>query len=60
VPKASHCVLLPDNPDDITAAATANPGMSSWAAFKERAKLAPGETVLVNGATGVDIVIDYL
>ena len=52
VPKASHCILLPDNLDDITAAAIANPGMSSWAAFKERAKLAPGETVLVNGATG--------
>ncbi|MFZ0969789.1 MAG: zinc-binding alcohol dehydrogenase family protein, partial [Candidatus Acidiferrales bacterium] len=36
----------------VTAAAIANPGMSAWAAFKERAKLAPGETVLVNGATG--------
>ncbi len=29
-----------------------NPGMSSWAAFTERARLKPGETVLVNGATG--------
>ena len=26
--------------------------MSSWAAFKERAKLKDGETVLINGATG--------
>lgn len=26
--------------------------MSSWAAFKERARLARGETVLINGATG--------
>jgi NADPH:quinone reductase-like Zn-dependent oxidoreductase len=52
VPKASHCILLPDNLDDVTAAAIANPGMSSWGAFKERAKLARGETVLVNGATG--------
>ena len=36
----------------MTAAAIANPGMSSWAALKERAKLAAGETVLINGATG--------
>ncbi|MFZ0038525.1 MAG: zinc-binding alcohol dehydrogenase family protein [Candidatus Acidiferrales bacterium] len=48
----SQCVSLPDDLDDVTAAAIANPGMSAWAAFKERAKLAPGETVLVNGATG--------
>jgi NADPH:quinone reductase-like Zn-dependent oxidoreductase len=50
---ASHCVPLPDGLDDIAAAALANPGLSSWAAFKERARLAPGETVLINGATGV-------
>ena len=30
----------------------ANPGMSGWAALVERAGLRPGETVLVNGATG--------
>jgi NADPH:quinone reductase-like Zn-dependent oxidoreductase len=48
----SQCVSLPDDLDDVTAAAIANPGMSSWAAFKERAKLTVGETVLVNGATG--------
>jgi NADPH:quinone reductase-like Zn-dependent oxidoreductase len=48
----SQCVSLPDDLDDVTAAAIANPGMSAWAAFKERAKLAVGETVLVNGATG--------
>jgi NADPH:quinone reductase-like Zn-dependent oxidoreductase len=34
------------------AAAIANPGVSSWAAYTERAKLKAGETVLVNGATG--------
>ena len=39
---------LPEGLDDVTAAAIANPGMSSWAAFKERAKLKAGETVLVN------------
>jgi len=52
VAPSSQCVTLPDGLDDITAAAIANPGLSSWAAFKERARLAPGETVLVNGATG--------
>jgi NADPH:quinone reductase-like Zn-dependent oxidoreductase len=36
----------------VTAAAIGNPGMSAWAALKERAKLMTGETVLVNGATG--------
>jgi NADPH:quinone reductase-like Zn-dependent oxidoreductase len=51
VPMA-HCVMLPDGLDDVTAAAIANPGMSAWAAFKERAHLMAGETVLVNGATG--------
>jgi NADPH:quinone reductase-like Zn-dependent oxidoreductase len=49
---ASRCLPLPDGLDDVTAAAIANPGMSSWAAYIERAKLKPGETVLVNGATG--------
>jgi NADPH:quinone reductase-like Zn-dependent oxidoreductase len=48
----SQCVFLPDDLDDVTAAAIANPGMSAWAALKERAKLMTGETVLVNGATG--------
>lgn len=49
---AAHCLPLPDDLDDVTAAAIANPGMSSWAALTERARLQPGETVLVNGATG--------
>jgi NADPH:quinone reductase-like Zn-dependent oxidoreductase len=45
-------LALPDELDDVMAAAIANPGMSSWAAYTERARLKPGETVLVNGATG--------
>jgi NADPH:quinone reductase-like Zn-dependent oxidoreductase len=49
----SLCVPLPDDLDDVTAAAAANPGMSSCAALKERAKLVKGESVLTNGATGV-------
>jgi NADPH:quinone reductase-like Zn-dependent oxidoreductase len=49
---AAQCLALPDALDDVTAAAIANPGMSSWAALSERARLKAGETVLVNGATG--------
>jgi NADPH:quinone reductase-like Zn-dependent oxidoreductase len=50
--RQEQCVHLPDDVDDITAAAIAIPGMSSWAAFKERAHLIAGENVLINGATG--------
>ena len=49
VPSA-QCIAVPDELDDVTAAAIANPGMSSWAAYAERARLRAGETVLVNGA----------
>jgi NADPH:quinone reductase-like Zn-dependent oxidoreductase len=52
VVRKQQCVPLPDELDDVTAAAIANPGMSSWAALKERAHLSNGEIVLVNGATG--------
>ena len=45
-------IALPGDLDDVSAAAMAIPGMSSWAALAERAQLQPGETVLVNGATG--------
>lgn len=51
--RREQCVPLPDDVDDITAAAIAIPGMSSWAAFKERAHLMAGENVMINGATGV-------
>ena len=50
--RLSQCVALPAELDDVTAAAIANPGMSGWAALKERAGFRAGETVLVNGATG--------
>jgi NADPH:quinone reductase-like Zn-dependent oxidoreductase len=50
---ARSCVRLPDGIDDVTAAAIAIPAMSSWAALTTCAKLAAGETVLVNGATGI-------
>ena len=44
---------LPNGLDDATAAGIANPGMSSWVALKFRAQFAPGESVLILGATGV-------
>ncbi|OON36978.1 alcohol dehydrogenase [Izhakiella australiensis] len=47
-----HCVTIPDTLDAVNAAASANPGMSSWAALTRRAQLNAGETVLINGATG--------
>jgi NADPH:quinone reductase-like Zn-dependent oxidoreductase len=48
----ANCVALPDALDDITAAAIAIPGMSSWAALVDRARFVAGETVFINGATG--------
>lgn len=51
VPTA-NTVILPEDLDDITAAAIANPGMSSWAALTERAGFQRGESVLINGANG--------
>jgi len=52
VVRAERCVAVPDEVDDVMAAAIANPGMSAWAGLVERARLQPGETVLVHGATG--------
>jgi len=53
VVKRRHCIALPATLDAVTGAAIAIPGMSSWAALVERARLVKGETVLINGATGV-------
>jgi NADPH:quinone reductase-like Zn-dependent oxidoreductase len=53
VAAASRTILLPDAVDDVTAAALGNPGLASWGALLGRAGLQPGESVLVNGATGV-------
>jgi NADPH:quinone reductase-like Zn-dependent oxidoreductase len=39
--RADQCIPLPADVDDITAAAIAIPGMSSWAALKERAHESP-------------------
>jgi NADPH:quinone reductase-like Zn-dependent oxidoreductase len=48
----AFCFPVPDGLDDATAAALPNPAGSSWLPLKYRAKLKPGETVLVLGATG--------
>jgi NADPH:quinone reductase-like Zn-dependent oxidoreductase len=52
VVRARQCIPVPEGLGEVEAAALANPGMSCWAAFAERAHLAAGETVLINGATG--------
>jgi NADPH2:quinone reductase len=44
---------VPAGLNDELAAALPNPGVSAWLAVMFRAKLAPGENVLILGATGV-------
>jgi NADPH:quinone reductase-like Zn-dependent oxidoreductase len=39
--------------DDRVAAALGNPGLATWGSLLGRAKLQPGEAVLINGATGI-------
>ena len=53
VAAASRTILLPDAVDDVVAAALGNPGLASWGALLCRVRLKPGESVLINGATGV-------
>jgi NADPH:quinone reductase-like Zn-dependent oxidoreductase len=43
---------VPDGLDDVRAAALGNTGLGAWLAVAWRSRLAPGETVLVLGATG--------
>jgi NADPH:quinone reductase-like Zn-dependent oxidoreductase len=45
--------IIPDAVDDITAAALPNAILGAALALKYRADLKPGDTVLINGATGV-------
>jgi len=49
----SFCLPVPEAVDDNTAAALPNPALSSWLPLLWRARLKPGETVLILGATGV-------
>ena len=52
VPRVA-CIPVPEGMDDSVAAALPNPALSSWLPLIWRAKLKPGETVLILGATGV-------
>ncbi len=47
------CLLIPDDVGDVLAAAIINPGQSPLGALRARAGLQPGETVLINGGTGI-------
>lgn len=47
------CWPVPDGVDDVVAAALPNPGLSSWLPLITTARLSPGESVLILGATGV-------
>ena len=49
----AFCFPVPNALDDATAAAIPNPGVSAFLSLTHRAKLAPGEKVLILGATGV-------
>lgn len=53
VTRHGWCSPIPEGVDDALAAAVQNPGVSAWNALEWRAKLQPGESVLVLGATGV-------
>src|ERR1700687_1842124 len=53
VPPRAFCFPGPSVIDDDTAAALPNTGVSAWLSLGHRAKLAPGETALILGATGV-------
>ncbi len=53
VVRRAFCFPVPEGLDDETAAALPNPGVSAWLSLAFRAKLAPGENVLILGATGV-------
>ena len=53
VVRRAQCFLVPEGVDDDVAAAIPNPGVSAWLSLKHVAKLTPGETVLILGATGV-------
>src|SRR6202162_5181355 len=53
VVRRGQCFAVPDSLSDDMAAALPNPGVSAWLTLKERAKLLPGQSVLILGATGV-------
>lgn len=50
--KKDLCVPVPDNLDDVTAAALPNAVIGAAMSLKFKADIQPGDTVLINGATG--------
>jgi NADPH:quinone reductase-like Zn-dependent oxidoreductase len=48
-----YLVKLPEVISSNTAAAMANPAMSSWAALTRQANFVAGQNVIINGATGL-------
>ncbi len=53
VVRRAFTFAMPEALSDETAAAIINPGVSAWLTLAARAKLTPGENVLILGATGV-------
>ena len=53
VVRSAFTFPVPESVNDETAAALPNPGVSAWLSMAARAKLAPGDNVLILGATGV-------
>lgn len=51
--RLGHGVPIPDDVPDVLAAAVGNAGLAAWLPLSWRARLQPGETVLILGATGV-------
>ena len=49
----SMTIPLATEIDDAVAAALGNPGLATWGSLLGRAKLEPGEGVMINGATGI-------
>ncbi|WP_216896392.1 quinone oxidoreductase family protein [Nocardia alni] len=45
-------IVLPPDSDPVAVAAGMNPAMSSWIALRQRISFAPGQSVLILGATG--------
>jgi NADPH:quinone reductase-like Zn-dependent oxidoreductase len=52
VVSTERLIPVPDVLDDTTAAAAGNPGIASWIPLTVLARVLPGESVLINGATG--------
>jgi NADPH2:quinone reductase len=52
VAKASDSARLPDNVDFVSGSIVLHAYLTAWYALVDRARLAPGETVLITGAAG--------